>query len=849
MDLPTCPACGQSVLDDDVEDCPFCGASLSGEPAKKTQPKPAAGAAQESKPKPKAQAPKPSAAKAKAAKAKAEKAKAEDDDPFDLATTAAQKAIPLNRKPSKGRMVRLICPMCDTPGFTSKKAAGRDVRCANPKCLVPVFTAPKPDEPDEPEEVVEKPESAESPSSSTGLWAGIAVVGIAVLGVGVWYFGFWSDTGQPPSPQTAGPVAPGSATAAGDPAVSGSQVPEQGEKTDGGDSASKPAGVSLADLRSRSLKAMIVAAQQRDNNRSKPLCRRLAAEAHARAGDFTEAQHQLEQLSKVGESLPYYQVAPLVVIAWKKLEAGDRAAAEKTVEEAWSAAKNLPKHGQSALMVAVELATVLIAVDRETDAADLMKRYGNAGPFGQFAGLLAEVRDIRTYDLDGAVASRSVQDLTAPQRVAVTRGLVAYGHSDKARSWARSAPDLDARVECLAAWAEASTRVALAAKRPAESAVIASETEALPPTGKARVYARVAGARLAQADRTGAEEAVKTAREAMAALPEAVALKMPDMKGLYTIELPDEGPLRMAVLAHTEIAQVEARLKRTEEAARSLAAALEQARAMAPGPTAAQEPLDEIARAGSSGIRSQLSSTFDLSSNDEVNIALRRYRKQCEAVHDAAQARFAMQTDLLIRAVDWGLFDAIWSEIQQRAAETASVDQQEPYLNTALPAILAEACQSAGADELAQQIRSSLKSRKVAVAAGRGTLEVLAWKLSKATPSQAAANVNRIGGGEEFEKAWRWQWSMQFACRLVKAGNAAGAFEFIATLRDSVLREDTFRLAAALAARTGAGESAWLFVQAAKLPATEQAACYDGIVAGASAAMAEVTPKVGSAKE
>ncbi len=90
---------------------------------------------------------------------------------------------------------------------------------------------------------------------------------------------------------------------------------------------------------------------------------------------------------------------------------------------------------------------------------------------------------------------------------------------------------------------------------------------------------------------------------------------------------------------------------------------------------------------------------------------------------------------------------------------------------------------------------------------------------------------------------------MQFACRLVKTGNAAGAFEFIAALSDPVLREDTFRLAAALAARTGAGESAWLFVQAAKLPATEQAACYDGIVAGASAAMAEVTPKVGSAKE
>ncbi|MCC6972369.1 MAG: hypothetical protein IT434_19305, partial [Phycisphaerales bacterium] len=28
MDLPTCPSCGQSVLDDDAEECPFCGGAM-----------------------------------------------------------------------------------------------------------------------------------------------------------------------------------------------------------------------------------------------------------------------------------------------------------------------------------------------------------------------------------------------------------------------------------------------------------------------------------------------------------------------------------------------------------------------------------------------------------------------------------------------------------------------------------------------------------------------------------------------------------------------------------------------------------------------------------------------------
>ena len=41
MDFPVCPACGQSVIDDDVEDCPFCGSSMTAKlGAKPAAPKP-----------------------------------------------------------------------------------------------------------------------------------------------------------------------------------------------------------------------------------------------------------------------------------------------------------------------------------------------------------------------------------------------------------------------------------------------------------------------------------------------------------------------------------------------------------------------------------------------------------------------------------------------------------------------------------------------------------------------------------------------------------------------------------------------------------------------------------------
>ena len=123
MDLPTCPSCGQSVLDDDATDCPFCGAAMDGSsPAKK----PAGGAVKKS----------PSAKKT------GKDTTTDDDDPFAIKQApAAKKVLPCARRPMKGRLHRVVCPMCDTQGFIPKRAVGHQVKCANPECLVPVFTA------------------------------------------------------------------------------------------------------------------------------------------------------------------------------------------------------------------------------------------------------------------------------------------------------------------------------------------------------------------------------------------------------------------------------------------------------------------------------------------------------------------------------------------------------------------------------------------------------------------------------------------------------------------------------------------------------------------------------------
>ena len=87
MDFQICPSCQQSVLEDDVEVCPFCGASMKGPPAKTAKPTPAAKKS-------------PTPAKAPAAKGAAKPA--EDDDILTHSDDVKQ-AIPASARPTKAR--------------------------------------------------------------------------------------------------------------------------------------------------------------------------------------------------------------------------------------------------------------------------------------------------------------------------------------------------------------------------------------------------------------------------------------------------------------------------------------------------------------------------------------------------------------------------------------------------------------------------------------------------------------------------------------------------------------------------------------------------------------------------
>ena len=58
----------------------------------------------------------------------------DEDDPFGVGmSSAASQAIQATAKPEKGRLLKVVCPMCEQVGFVPKNAVGKSVKCANEK--------------------------------------------------------------------------------------------------------------------------------------------------------------------------------------------------------------------------------------------------------------------------------------------------------------------------------------------------------------------------------------------------------------------------------------------------------------------------------------------------------------------------------------------------------------------------------------------------------------------------------------------------------------------------------------------------------------------------------------------
>ena len=791
MDLPSCPACGQSVLDEDAEDCPFCGASMSRKPGAKPSAPAAASGTGSAKP--------ASPKKSKAASPKSEKPAS--DDPFDVASSVTRKAVQLLPKPSKGKLHRIQCPMCETAGFQSIKAAGREVRCANIECLVPIFTAPA-DESAEEARVAAAAEAdalaAESASKglSVAAYIGIAVVAAAVLGGGAFFL-----TSEPAPPELSVeeklaiarardgiPNPPGTTTQ--DPETT--TIPD---KPDEPAVAPEPVGPPIAEIRATSLKLMAYTSLQRDRNQRKPFCRRLTAEAYAISGDFPGVTQQLTQLDKVGSQLKYYRILPLVAMAWKHLESGNSAGATTAVAEALPLVRDLPTFGTDATDTITELATVLVAMDRTSEAAVLLEKRNDAGHLGQFLEARLRSESFAKLSFDRAVSMRPVTGWSAPQWVAITVSLVAKGMSEKALVFAKQAPDQAAVEDCLSGWAEASL---IAAGDDKPLATIASTIQSLDKTAQARIQSRCALTLQVLGQAQQASAPLSKAKQLLGTAGVPLTVDIKSLKAGAEVTLPDLPSIRRQTLAAAELAHAEAVLGNTDASWMSVLLTMDFTRMMAPALSIANEPFAELQQRGEAAITDELKALKNLLTDDEARIAYQNYRNRARQLRSAAEARFTLQEEILTEVLEWGFADQIWAEIQKRNdAETG--DAREPWLQTNLAKALYNDFRFHKQTDKEASVEAAVtKARLEELSAPRVIARIQSDEKAAGSTPEAVANVlaNFLKiHNDEADKRWQQETMLRLVSRLIKSDRQMEALKLVAEIKDVQTRELAYELA------------------------------------------------------
>ncbi len=788
MDLPSCPACGQSVLDEEAEDCPFCGASMSGKPgAKPSAPAATSGSAAE----------KPaSAKKSKAASAKSEKPSS--DDPFDVASPATRKAVQLLPKPSKGKLHRIQCPMCETAGFQSKKAAGREVRCANKDCLVPIFTAP-PDESAEKAKAAAAAEAealaAESASKglSVGAYIGIAVVAAAVLGGGAFFL-----TSEPASKELSVEEKLAAARERdGTPNSPGITTPVPGTKPDPDEPAvpPKPVGPPIAEIRATSLKLMAYTSLQRDRNQRKPFCRRLTAEAYAISGDFPGVEQQLTQLDKVGSQLKYYRILPLVQIAWKHLENGNPAGATTAVADALPLVRDLPTFGTDATDTMTELATLLVAMDRTSQAVAFLAKRNDAGPLGQFLEARLRSESFAKLSFDSAVSMRPVTGWSAPQWVAVTVSLVAKGMPDKALAFAKQAPDQAAVEDCLSGWAEASL---IAAGDDKPLTTIDGNIQSLDKTAQARIQSRCALTLQVIGQAQQAAAPLSKAKELLGTAGAPLTVDIQSLKAGAEVTLPDQPSIRRQALAAAELAHAEAVLGNTDASWGSVLLTMDFVRMIAPALSIADQPFTELQQRGEAAITEELKALKNLLTDDEARIAYQNYRNRARQLRSAAESRFTLQEEILTEVLEWGFADQIWAEIQKRN-DAGTGDAREPWFQTNLTKALYNDFKFHKLAAKEAAVESAVTKAKLEeLSAPRVIARIQSDEKSAGSTPEAVANVLanflKFHNGET-DKRWQQETILRLVSRLIKSDRHMAALKLVAAVNDVQTRELAYELA------------------------------------------------------
>jgi hypothetical protein len=761
----------------------------------------------------------PAAVRAGSARGSVEKEAppAGEDDPFAVDQSATANAIPVSRQQGPGKTLEVICPMCETHGFVSPKAAGKLVKCCNPQCLVPVFSAPAIKK--------EQPVVAPPPPKKKLPWlyivggalaAGIAAVCIVVMNQ------HGPDT-LPPLPTTnlggdkRGVDDGGGADARqeeGNHAGGDKVAANGGEAIDAVGNVRRDALEHLAELSPKISKVQ------------KSLYRRLIATACICAGDLKQANVHLDLLEKRDSPSPYEGVLPLVALAWQQ-SADSPDEFKKTLEHVRSLAEKLPRRGRFATEAAVTAGALLAANGKADEARKLLADHRSekgSEQVEQLAAAMQVVIDDKTFNLDATLPGRTVGDWQAPLEAAVLLILIHHGRWDDAFSWAGQSDNPLVAAELKTIWAESYLRLAVPAGDATGLDRAKKAAEGLEPAGEARLLARLAAVKLSGGERPAAEDLLEGAKAQVAATTPLPHVAVQGAKPLLDLKLPNATPYIQAALAAAEIAGVQAQLGQQDAAWENVLLGLRLLHGIAPSTSWKRERAAQLEREQGK-IKDELAKVMGLKKDsDAIRRAFNQYREKFADVSKASDLRAYWQEEVLRSAAEFGLLDQVWDELQVLDRK-ASIHERDPLLETGLPLLVAARFAAAGNSKKETEILKAVENRSDH--SDPQVIRQISENLLNA--GDYAAAIERLNGGMNSAGVLQEE-TLRLACRLVAAGKAPAAIAYCAGIKDTALRQDGLFLTGAFAARKGHGEEFWKGLSG--LPFVESAAASSGLVVG-----------------
>jgi hypothetical protein len=826
MEFRNCPSCKASVLEDDVEDCPFCGASMSGKPSAKPASKPAPAGARPSAPAAKGPTtatkgqdrPAAGATRPRPTEPEPEKP-ADDGDPFDVDSLAMKNAIAVSPKAAKGRSVEVKCPMCETIGYIAPAHSGKDVKCCNPACRLPIFKAPKTQ--------VEVKAEPEKPKGLTTTM--LAVIGLAVTGIVVGAI-YWFVIRETPKPNIVqvdpGPPVPG-------PNDNQSSIPDNIIITD------KEKILTVEEIRQVTLEEIPKITIQ-NSIRSRPLGRQIAAEVMLTTGNLPAARTQLEALQKLGAVSEHYAVEPVAIMLHQMISVGKGAEADPVLSNTIPIAKTLPEVGRTSFDAAANLAAVMGRLNRNSDALALLERQSekDTGGRGNLSLLWSSALARGNYHVAQEAMLSHLELPGDPLWVAACLQLCRYEQWDQAIAWSKAAPNAVTQDASLAAWAG---MVASRLKRLPDTALeekLKSTIDAAGLAAKVRMKVAVAEVRLNATDAivtTPAGAAEIEQLLASAAIPAAMTppslLSIYDAKGKPFGGLPDPHPGISLAMAYADVAHLKMRLGDTAGGWTTQEKAMDLLRSVAPGPAVMQTMLAQT-KGNTAGIEGQLNNALKLGNNGQkIKTALSQYRLQVEAILKFSDERYSLQQTLLRRAGRFGLIAEAWKVVVDRSG--GDLKDREPYmLETSLPSHLHSRATQAGSKALMDQIVAELPQnpeKPLIVDPIETAIIAAETDVNKGNTPKAAASLKPIYNTAPSRYSLD-RHVLETVSRLADK-SIADSYAYIQDLTDPTIKEDSHRLLAARAIVLGKAPELWKLMQNDRdITTTDKATSYLGFL-------------------